>query len=68
MSSARRTAGRSYSRRYALAALVPAWRAGALRLGLVTLAEMVDALVRAVEDPPPAGTRRIVDVESIRAS
>jgi uncharacterized protein YbjT (DUF2867 family) len=53
---------------YSLAALVPAWRAGAQRLGLVTLTEMVDSLVRAVEDPPPVGTRRIVDVESIRAS
>jgi uncharacterized protein YbjT (DUF2867 family) len=53
---------------YALASLVPAWREGARRLGLVTLDQMVNALVRAVEEPPPAGTVRIVDVPGIRAS
>ena len=53
---------------YVLASLVPAWREGALRLGLVTLDQMVSALVRAVEEPPPAGTVRIVEVPAIRGS
>jgi uncharacterized protein YbjT (DUF2867 family) len=53
---------------YACARVVPSWRDGAQRLGLVTLPQMIDALVRAVEDRPPAGTRRIVDVPSIRAN
>lgn len=51
---------------YAVARLVPSWRATALRLGLVTVRQMVNALVRSVEDPPPAGTRRVVDVPAIR--
>jgi uncharacterized protein YbjT (DUF2867 family) len=51
---------------YALAALVPATREGAQRLGLVTVSQMVNALVRAVESPPPTGTMRIVDVPAIR--
>lgn len=50
---------------YALASLLPAWRAGARRLGLVTVGQMVQALVAAVEQPPTAGTT-IVDVPSIR--
>jgi uncharacterized protein YbjT (DUF2867 family) len=50
---------------YALAALFPASRAGARRLGLVTVRQMVRALVTAVEHPPAAGTI-IVDVPSIR--
>lgn len=53
---------------YALARVVPSWRAGAQRLGLVTLTQMVNALVRAVEDPPAAGSVRIIDVPAIRAS
>jgi uncharacterized protein YbjT (DUF2867 family) len=53
---------------YALAACVPAWRATASRLGLVTITQMVNALVRAVEDPPAAGTQRLVEVPAIRAS
>jgi uncharacterized protein YbjT (DUF2867 family) len=53
---------------YACARLVPSWRAGAQRLGLVTLPQMIDALVRAVEDRPPAGTRRVLDVPAIRAT
>jgi uncharacterized protein YbjT (DUF2867 family) len=53
---------------YALASLVPAWREGARRLGLVSLDQMITALVRAVEEPPPTGTVRIVDVPGIRAS
>jgi hypothetical protein len=37
-------------------------------MGLVTLAQMVAALVQAVEDPPATGTVRIVDVPAIRAA
>ncbi|HYT96576.1 MAG TPA: hypothetical protein VEO36_04585 [Casimicrobiaceae bacterium] len=46
----------------------PATRDTALRLGLVTLEQMVAALVRAMEEPPPASTIRIVDVPAIRAA
>ena len=53
---------------YALARLIPAWREGARRLGLVTLDQMVDAIVRAVEDPPGSGIRRIVEVPRITGS
>jgi uncharacterized protein YbjT (DUF2867 family) len=53
---------------YQLAEWVPATRAGAQRLGLVTLAQMVRALAAATERPPPAGTMRIVDVPAIRAT
>ncbi|HET9766983.1 MAG TPA: NAD(P)H-binding protein [Thermoanaerobaculia bacterium] len=52
---------------YWLAEAVPASRAAARRLGLVTLRQMVAALVAAVEDPPPNGTR-IVEVPQIRAA
>jgi nucleoside-diphosphate-sugar epimerase len=50
---------------YAIAELVPAWRESARRLGLVTLDQIVGAIVRAVEQPPPSGTMRILDVEGI---
>jgi uncharacterized protein YbjT (DUF2867 family) len=50
---------------YALAARVPATRGAALRLGLVTLDDMVRALVHAVETPAPT-TTRILDVPAIR--
>ena len=53
---------------YAFASLVPSWRADAARLGLVTLAQMVNALVHAVENPPPVGSQRIVNAPAIRAS
>lgn len=53
---------------YAVARLLPGSRDTALRLGLVTLAQMTRALVRAVEDPPPAPQVRIVDVPGIRAA
>jgi uncharacterized protein YbjT (DUF2867 family) len=53
---------------YALARAVPRTRDGAIRLGLVTIDQMIAALVHAIEDPPPAGTARIVDVKAIRAS
>lgn len=53
---------------YAVARLVPAWRESARRLGLVTLAQIVGAIVHAVEQPPPPGTMRIIDVEEIAGS
>ena len=51
---------------YWLLEKLPPTRDGARRLGLVTLAQMVSALVRAVEDP--AHGVRIVDVPGIRAA
>jgi uncharacterized protein YbjT (DUF2867 family) len=51
---------------YDLAERVPAWRDGALRLGLVTREQMVAALVRAIEDPPES--TRVVGVPEIRAA
>ena len=51
---------------YAFARLVPSKRETARRLGLVTLRQMVNALVRAVEDPPVRGEIRIVEVPQIR--
>lgn len=51
---------------YALLRRLPATRAGAERLGLVTRREMITSLVRAVELPP--GGVQIVDVPGIRAS
>jgi len=51
-----------------LAELYPGTRETALRLGFVTLEQMIGALVAAVENPPPDGTRRIVDVQKIRAA
>lgn len=50
---------------YALLRQLPATRASAERLGLVTLAEMVAALTRAVENPSAAGVR-ILEVPEIR--
>jgi len=52
---------------YAIASLIPALRAGAQRLGLVTLEQMTNALVRAIEQPPRAGSWKIVEVPEIRA-
>jgi uncharacterized protein YbjT (DUF2867 family) len=52
---------------YAIAELVPQTRATARRLGLVTLGEMVAALVHAVEHPIEAGAIRVFDVPAIRA-
>jgi uncharacterized protein YbjT (DUF2867 family) len=51
---------------YALAELLPATRASAQRLGLVTIEQMVAAIVNAVENPPQRGRQRIVDVPGIR--
>jgi uncharacterized protein YbjT (DUF2867 family) len=53
---------------YAIARLVPSTRAGAERLGLVRLDQMVAALVRAVEHPPAPGSLALVDVPGIRAA
>jgi uncharacterized protein YbjT (DUF2867 family) len=49
---------------YAVGALLPATRAGARRLGLVTRGQMVRALVHAVEQP--AGGVRVLEVPDIR--
>lgn len=49
---------------YALLERLPSTRDTARRLGLVTLRQMVDALVRAVESP--ADGVRVMDVEAIR--
>ena len=47
---------------------LPWTRASARRLGFVSLPQMVDALVRAVEHPPAPAERRIVEVPAIRAA
>jgi hypothetical protein len=52
---------------YALLRTIPATRAGAERLGLVTREQMVSTLIEAVVRPPP-GTLRIVEVPEIRRS
>jgi uncharacterized protein YbjT (DUF2867 family) len=49
---------------YAIARQVPAWRAGAERLGLVTHEQMIRALAAAVESPVQGV--RIVEVPEIR--
>lgn len=49
---------------YWIAERFPATRATARRIGLVTLAQMVACLVRAVEDPPRG--ERVVEVPQIR--
>ena len=51
---------------YKLLEIIPATRATAERLGLVTIEEMISALVSAVENPPKPGQWRIVDVPQIR--
>jgi uncharacterized protein YbjT (DUF2867 family) len=53
---------------YAIAEALPSTRDTARRLGLVSVAQMVRALTHAVETPPPAGTRRIVEVPEIRST
>jgi uncharacterized protein YbjT (DUF2867 family) len=50
---------------YAVLRRLPVTRSGAERLGLVTRAQMIAALVRAVEHPPDGGVR-IVEVPEIR--
>ncbi len=51
---------------YAVAGVLPATRESAKRLGLVTLRQMVGAIVRFVEDPPGPRQIRIVEVPDIR--
>ena len=51
---------------YAIFEIVPSTRATARRLGLVTITQMVQALVYAVEHPPATGTIRVVEVPEIK--
>jgi uncharacterized protein YbjT (DUF2867 family) len=51
---------------YWYANVFPSTKATAQRLGLVTIAQMVSALVAAVESPPEPGRVHIVDVPAIR--
>jgi nucleoside-diphosphate-sugar epimerase len=51
---------------YKIAEMIPATRATAERLGLVTIEQMIDAIVYALENPPPGSQQRIVDVPGIR--
>lgn len=51
---------------YAVLSVIRSARDGARRLGLVTRAQMVGALIRAVEKPPRGV--RIVDVSQIRST
>ena len=44
----------------------PWTRERAERLGLITIDQMINALTRAVEDPPPEGTVRVLAVRDIR--
>jgi uncharacterized protein YbjT (DUF2867 family) len=53
---------------YWIAECLPSMRDAARRMGLVTLEQMVAALVQAVEHPPSRGSIRVVDVPAIRAS
>ncbi len=46
--------------------MIPATRATAERLGLVTIEQMVVAIVYALENPPAPGQRRTVDVPGIQ--
>jgi nucleoside-diphosphate-sugar epimerase len=52
---------------YLLGELIPPTRETSRRLGLVTIGQMVRALVHAVENQPSPGTTRVVDVPAIRA-
>lgn len=54
---------------YSLLERAPRWRVAALRLGLVTLEQMVAAIVESVEDPP-YGTRflTVPDIRQARIS
>jgi len=51
---------------YKIAELFPSTRASAQRLGLITIGQMVNALVDGVEHPPPGGQIRVVEVPAIR--
>src|SRR5436309_5805950 len=51
---------------YKIAELFPSTRASAQRLGLITIGQMVNALVDGVEHPLPGGQIRVVEVPAIR--
>jgi nucleoside-diphosphate-sugar epimerase len=51
---------------YKIAEMIPATRATAERLGLVTVEQMIKAIISALENPPPSGQQRIVNVAGIR--
>jgi nucleoside-diphosphate-sugar epimerase len=51
---------------YKLLEMIPATRATAERLGLVTIEQMINALVSAVENPPRPGQWRIINVPQIK--
>jgi NAD(P)-dependent dehydrogenase (short-subunit alcohol dehydrogenase family) len=51
---------------YRIAERIPSTREGALRLGLVTLGQMIATLVHAAEAPPRSGTIRIIGAPEIR--
>jgi uncharacterized protein YbjT (DUF2867 family) len=51
---------------YRLAECFPSMRESAERLGLVTIQQMVNALIQGVENPPDRGKIRIVDAPAIR--
>jgi uncharacterized protein YbjT (DUF2867 family) len=53
---------------YAIADLVPSMRESARRAGLVTIKQMVRAIVAAVESGPPRDDARVLDVAAIRRS
>jgi uncharacterized protein YbjT (DUF2867 family) len=53
---------------YKIAEWLPSSRETAERLGLVTIEQMVQGLVDAVENPPLAGQIRVVDVPAIRCA
>ena len=53
---------------YAVLERWPSTRDRAQRLGLVTIDQMIAALVHAVEEPPPSGAVRVVSVPEIRRS
>jgi nucleoside-diphosphate-sugar epimerase len=53
---------------YKIAEMIPATRATAERLGLVTIEQMINAIVYALENPPAPGGRRIIDVPGIRGA
>jgi uncharacterized protein YbjT (DUF2867 family) len=52
---------------YALCERLPATRTTARRLGLLTLRDMLGALRRAIDEPPPAGAR-VIEVPEIRGA
>lgn len=53
---------------YGIAELVPSMRESARRAGLVTIKQMVRAIVAAVESGPPLAEPRVLDVTAIRSA